>query len=29
MTWDLTKLYTGFDAPEFLKDIEELKKTEE
>ena len=29
MTWDLTKLYTGFDAPEFLKDIEELKKTAE
>ena len=29
MTWDLSKLYAGFDAPEFLKDIEELKKTAE
>ncbi|MDO4866519.1 MAG: M3 family oligoendopeptidase [Clostridia bacterium] len=27
MTWDLSKLYAGFDAPEFLSDVEELKKT--
>ena len=24
MTWDLSKLYSGFDAPEYLNDIEEL-----
>ena len=29
MTWDLSKLYASFDAPEFLNDIEELKKTAE
>jgi len=29
MTWDLTKLYASFDAPEFLSDIEELKQTAE
>ena len=29
MTWDLSKLYSGFDAPEFLNDIEELKQTAE
>ncbi len=29
MNWDLSKLYSGFDAPEFLNDIEELKKTAE
>lgn len=27
MTWDLSKLYAGFDAPEFISDVEELKKT--
>jgi len=27
MTWDLSKLYSSFDAPEFLNDVEELKKT--
>ena len=27
MKWDLSKLYAGFDAPEFLNDVEELKKT--
>ena len=27
MTWDLSKLYAGFDAPEFIDDVEELKKT--
>ena len=26
MTWDLSKLYAGFDAPEFLSDIEALKR---
>ena len=26
MTWDLSKLYAGFDAPEFLNDVEELKR---
>ena len=26
MTWDLSKLYAGFDAPEFLNDVEALKK---
>ena len=26
MNWDLTGLYAGFDAPEFLNDVEELKK---
>ena len=25
MTWDLSKLYAGFDAPEFLNDVEALK----
>ena len=25
MTWDLSKLYASFDAPEFLNDVEELK----
>ena len=25
MTWDLTKLYASFDAPEFAADMEELK----
>lgn len=25
MTWDLSKLYAGFDAPEFLNDVETLK----
>ena len=29
MTWDLSKLYASFDAPEYLNDIEELKKTAE
>ena len=29
MTWDLSKLYASFDAPEFLNDIEELKQTAE
>jgi len=29
MTWDLSKLYSGFDAPEFLNDVEELKQTAE
>ena len=27
MTWDLSKLYSGFDAPEFLNDMEELKRS--
>ena len=27
MTWDLSKLYAGFDAPEFLSDVEELKRS--
>ena len=27
MTWDLSKLYSGFDAPEFLNDVEALKRT--
>ena len=27
MTWDLSKLYAGFDAPEFLNDVEELKRS--
>ena len=26
MTWDLSKLYAGFDAPEFLDDVEALKR---
>lgn len=26
MTWDLSKLYAGFDAPEFLNDAEALKQ---
>ncbi len=26
MTWDLSKLYASFDAPEFLNDVEELKQ---
>ena len=26
MTWDLSKLYSGFDAPEFLADVEALAK---
>ncbi len=26
MNWDLSKLYAGFDAPEFLNDVEELKR---
>ena len=26
MTWDLTKLYAGFDAPEFINDVEALKR---
>ena len=26
MTWDLSKLYSGFDAPEYVHDIETLKK---
>ncbi len=29
MTWDLSKLYSGFDAPEYVHDIETLKKTAE
>ena len=29
MTWDLSKLYASFDAPEFLNDIEALKQTAE
>jgi len=29
MTWDLSKLYASFDAPEFLNDIETLKQTAE
>ena len=29
MTWDLSKLYASFDAPEYLNDVEELKKTAE
>ena len=27
MTWDLSKLYAGFDAPEFLSDVQTLKDT--
>ena len=27
MTWDLSKLYASFDAPEFLNDVEALKRT--
>ena len=27
MTWDLTKLYPGFDSPEFLGDMEALGRT--
>ncbi len=27
MTWDLSKLYASFDAPEYLDDVEELKRT--
>ena len=27
MTWDLSKLYASFDAPEFLNDVEALKQT--
>ncbi len=27
MTWDLSKLYAGFDAPEFLNDVEALKRS--
>ena len=26
MTWDLTKLYASFDAPEFAADMEELRE---
>ena len=26
MTWDLSKLYAGFDAPAFISDVEALKK---
>lgn len=29
MTWDLSKLYASFDAPEFLNDIEALKQAAE
>ncbi len=29
MTWDLSKLYASFDAPEFLDDVEALKTTAE
>ena len=29
MTWDLSKLYASFDAPEFLNDVEALRKTAE
>lgn len=29
MTWDLSKLYASFDAPEYLNDIEALKNTAE
>lgn len=29
MTWDLSKLYASFDAPEYLNDIETLKNTAE
>lgn len=27
MTWDLSKLYPGFESPEFLNDVEELKRS--
>lgn len=29
MTWDLSRLYASFDAPEYLNDVEALKKTAE
>lgn len=29
MTWDLSRLYASFDAPEYLNDFEALKKTSE
>ena len=29
MTWDLSKLYASFDAPEYLNDVEEMKRAAE